>query len=103
MLSEKERLGLSLKRKKVDRPPCICPGGMMNMIVEEVMDLTHCEWPEAHTSPKIMADLAAGMYENGGFENFGVPFCMTIEAESMGSKVFLGTKNKRTQNFFLCY
>ncbi|AZV57043.1 methylcobamide:CoM methyltransferase MtbA [Clostridium sp. AWRP] len=92
MLSEKERLRLALKGKKVDRPPCICPGGMMNMIVEEVMDLTHCKWPEAHTNSKIMADLAAGMYKNGGFENFGVPFCMTIEAESMGSKVFLGTK-----------
>ena len=39
-----------------------------------------------------MAGLAAGIYEQGGFENFGVPFCMTVEAEAMGAKVFLGTK-----------
>lgn len=92
MLTPKERLELALKRESVDRPPCICPGGMMNMIVEEVMDLTGCKWPEAHIDPKLMSDLAAGVYENGGFENVGVPFCMTIEAEAMGAEVFLGTK-----------
>ncbi len=92
MLTPKDRLFASLKRETVDRPPCICPGGMMNMIIEEVMDLTGCKWPEAHIDAKIMADLAAGVYENGGFENVGVPFCMTIEAEAMGAEVFLGTK-----------
>jgi [methyl-Co(III) methanol-specific corrinoid protein]:coenzyme M methyltransferase len=92
MLTPKERLRLALLKEKVDRPPCICPGGMMNMIVEDVMDLTNCKWPEAHTDARLMAELSAGIYENGGFENFGVPFCMTIEAEAMGAEVFLGTK-----------
>lgn len=92
MLTPKDRLFLVLKGKSVDRTPCICPGGMMNMIIEEVMDLTGYKWPEAHVNPKIMANLAAGVYENGGFENVGVPFCMTVEAEAMGANVFLGTK-----------
>ncbi len=65
---------------------------MMNMIVEDVMDLTGKSWPEAHTDALLMADLAAGVYENGGFENFGVPFCMTVEAEAMGAKVNMGTR-----------
>ncbi len=92
LITPKERLFNVLKGKEVDRPPCICPGGMMNMIVEDVMDLTGSKWPEAHSDAQLMADLAAGIYENGGFENFGVPFCMTVEAESMGAPVFMGTK-----------
>ena len=32
MLTPKERLFNSMRGKPVDRPPCICPGGMMNMV-----------------------------------------------------------------------
>lgn len=92
MITPKERLYKALRREETDRPPCICPGGMMNMIVEEVMDRTECKWPEAHSNPILMANLSAGMYELGGFENFGVPFCMTVEAEAMGAPVTLGSK-----------
>lgn len=92
MLTPKERLSLSLNGKPVDRPPCICPGGMMNMIVEDIMDITGKKWPEAHGDSLLMAELAAGVYENGGFENFGVPFCMTVEAEAMGAQVNMGTR-----------
>lgn len=91
-LSKKERLFRAIKREEVDRPPCICPGGMMNMIVEDVMDITGVKWPEAHNNAEMMAKLTMGVCENGGFENFGVPFCMTVEAESMGAVVGLGTK-----------
>jgi [methyl-Co(III) methanol-specific corrinoid protein]:coenzyme M methyltransferase len=91
-LSPKERLTLALQNRTVDRPPCICPGGMMNMIVEDIMDLTGRTWPAAHSDPVLMAELAAGVYENGGFENFGVPFCMTVEAEAMGAQVCMGTR-----------
>lgn len=92
MLTSKERLFKVLKNEKVDRPPCICPGGMMNMIIEDLMDITGINWPDAHTNPELMANLAYSMYENGGFENCGVPFCMTVEAESMGAGVSLGDK-----------
>ncbi len=92
MFTPKERLKRALKGYEVDRPPCICPGGMMNMVVAEVMDLTGSHWPKAHKDSKLMADLTRGIYKSGGFENFGVPFCMTVEAEAMGAPVFLGTK-----------
>ena len=39
-----------------------------------------------------MADLAEANYEKGCFENVGVPFCMTIEAEAMGAQVTMGSK-----------
>lgn len=92
MITPKERLFSVLKGEKVDRPPCICPGGMMNMITEEVMDITGVKWPEAHSDAGMMAGLSEDVYENGGFENFGVPFCMTVEAEAMGATVYMGTK-----------
>ncbi len=91
-LSPKERLFRAINKEEIDRPPCICPGGMMNMIVEDVMDITGVKWPEAHSDSEMMAKLTMGVYENGGFENFGVPFCMTVEAEAMGASVGLGTK-----------
>jgi len=92
MITPRERLKHTLKGRAFDRVPCICPGGMMNMIVEEVMDLIGCSWPEAHRDSQLMAGLSAGMYEYGGFENYGVPMCMTVEAEAMGAQVGMGTK-----------
>lgn len=91
-MTEKERLYKVLKGEKVDRKPCICPGGMMNMIVEDIMDIENVFWPMAHSDSEMMANLTLGMYKNGGFENFGVPFCMTVEAECMGADVYMGTK-----------
>ena len=87
MLTEKERLEKVFHHEEVDRPPCICPGGMMNMITSELMDTCGVTWPEAHTDAEMMAKLALANYENGCFENVGVPFCMTVEAEAMGAEV----------------
>lgn len=92
MFTEKERLERALRQEEVDRPPCICPGGMMNMITTDLMDACGVTWPEAHTDAQMMADLALASYQHGCFENVGVPFCMTIEAESLGAKITLGSK-----------
>ena len=89
MFTEKERLERALRQEEVDRPPCICPGGMMNMITTDLMDACGVTWPEAHTDAQMMADLALASYQHGCFENVGVPFCMTIEAEELGAKVVL--------------
>lgn len=92
MLSEKERLKKAFHHERVDRPPCICPGGMMNMITTELMDKSGVSWPQAHTDAEMMARLALANYENGCFENMGVPFCMTVEAEALGAGVTMGSK-----------
>lgn len=47
MFTEKERLERALRQEEVDRPPCICPGGMMNMITTDLMDACGVTWPEA--------------------------------------------------------
>ena len=91
MLTPKERLKTVLSGKKADRTPCICPGGMMNMITEELMKTVQIYLPQAHTDARMMAGLAKAVYEQGCFENYGVPFCMTIEAEELGAGVDLGS------------
>lgn len=90
-MTEKERLQRTFRHEEVDRQPCICPGGMMNMITTDLMKISGVRWPDAHTDAQMMADLAIASYENGCFENVGVPFCMTIEAESLGAQVTMGT------------
>lgn len=91
-MNPKKRLKMSLNGERVDRPPCICPGGMMNMVTAELMERVEIYLPEAHTDARKMADLAKAVYEQGCFENCGVPFCMTIEAEEMGARVDLGSQ-----------
>ncbi len=80
-----------LHKEKTDRPPVVCPGGMMNAAVVGVMNKTGHTLPEAHHDDKLMAELSHDVNEHTGFENFGIPFCMTVEAEVLGSEVNFGT------------
>ena len=40
---------------------CICPGGMMNGVVEDVMLKTGIYWPKAHCDAQMMADLSRAL------------------------------------------
>jgi len=90
-MEPKERLEKIMNGETVDRPACICPGGMMNMVTAELMEKAGVYLPEAHSDARKMADLAKAVYTSGCFENVGVPFCMTVEAEAMGAPVDMGT------------
>lgn len=46
-MNPKKRLKMSLNGERVDRPPCICPGGMMNMVTAELMERVGIYLPEA--------------------------------------------------------
>ena len=91
-MNQKERLIAVLGGESVDRPPFICPGGMMTMVVSEVMEQASCFWPQAHSDAASMARLTLAAHELSGIENVGVPFCMTIEAEGLGSEIDLGSR-----------
>ncbi|MGC2047574.1 MAG: uroporphyrinogen decarboxylase family protein [Gallionella sp.] len=91
-MNQKERLLSALRGKLADRAPFICPGGMMNMAVTELMDAAASCWPDAHSDPEKMARLTLAANRVGGIENTGVPFCMTVEAEAMGAQVNLGSR-----------
>lgn len=90
-ISPKERLLRVLDKKEVDRPPVICPGGMMNAAVVEVMNNAGHLLPEAHHDYNLMSELSSDVHQQTGFENFGIPFCMTVEAEVLGSSINFGT------------
>jgi [methyl-Co(III) methanol-specific corrinoid protein]:coenzyme M methyltransferase len=66
-------------------------GGMMNAAIVEVMEKTGHTLPEAHFSATKMAALAEAASEATGFENIGLPFCMTVEAEMFGGATEHGT------------
>src|SRR6266540_3061533 len=89
--SPKERLLRVLKRQPVDRAPVACPGGMMNAAVVAVMEQTGSALPEAYADPAKLAALARDVARLTGFENLALPFCMTLEAELLGSRVDPGT------------
>ena len=91
MITPKERLEKVLNHQEVDRPPCICPGGMMNMVTEELMKVCEINFPDAHQNAQQMADLSEAVYKEGCFENYGVPFCMTVEAEEFGADIDMGS------------
>ena len=64
-MDAKERIRKAMHQEPTDRPPCICPGGMMNMITTDLMDEANVSWPEAHLNARMMADLAEANYEKG--------------------------------------
>ncbi|MDR3337709.1 MAG: methylcobamide--CoM methyltransferase [Treponema sp.] len=90
-LSPKERLQRTLNNQGADRPPVICPGGMMNAAIVEIMQKSGNVLPAAHHEGNLMEKLAASVQKDTGFENFGIPFCMTVEAEALGSDIDFGS------------
>ncbi|WP_459931621.1 uroporphyrinogen decarboxylase family protein [Desulfosporosinus burensis] len=86
-MDEKERLLNVLKGDRVDRPPIICPGGMMSACVTEISDQVG---GGHHSDTKAMVSAARKINELIGFENYGVPYCLTAEVEALGASVNLG-------------
>lgn len=91
-ISEKNRLLYVLQNGGIpDRPPVICPGGMMNAAVSEIVkDING----NHNVSSEAMVIAAKKVREIAGFENYGVPFCMTVEAEPFGVKLDFGNKER---------
>ena len=67
-MNERERLLEAMKINKTDRPPCICPGGMMNMIVRELVEDKELTWPDAHIDGEKMAKLAIKSHRLGSLK-----------------------------------
>jgi len=90
-MTSRERLLRSLRGEAVDRPPVICPGGMMSMATISAMRASGAAWPAAHSDGQAMAGLVRETQRETGLECLSVPFCMTVEAEALGCRVDLGT------------
>jgi [methyl-Co(III) methanol-specific corrinoid protein]:coenzyme M methyltransferase len=86
-MNERERLVAALRGGAVDRPPIICPGGMMAAAVRDVVRSCGRACPAIHRDVDSMTALALATRAETGFENLGVPFCMTVESEAWGGEV----------------
>jgi [methyl-Co(III) methanol-specific corrinoid protein]:coenzyme M methyltransferase len=89
-ITMRERMLRALACKDNDRPPV---AGMTTAATTQMMDFAGAAWPEVHTDPVKMSKLALAAYPFVGLESARVPYCLSYEAEALGCKVFLGTKN----------
>lgn len=83
-MDEKERLLKVFKNEEVDRVPVICPGGMMNAAITDILDQVLVNH---NVEVMDMVNTARKIREEIGFENYGVPFCMTCEAEPLSKSI----------------
>jgi len=90
--TQRDRLRRALAREPVDRPPVICPGGMMTMATASAMRRVGRAWPAAHSDARAMAEIVLATRDETGLECLAVPFCMTVEAEALGCRVDMGTE-----------
>jgi [methyl-Co(III) methanol-specific corrinoid protein]:coenzyme M methyltransferase len=89
-LTRRELLWAALNGEPTERFPVIGPGGLINVINRTILDRLGIPLPAAHYSGMMMAELAAAAYDMIGFDNVGVPLCLTVEAEALGAKVEMG-------------
>jgi len=89
-LNRRELLFGALAGQSTDRFPVIGPGGLINVINRSVIDRLGIPLPAAHYSGMMMAELAAAAFDLIGFDNVGLPLCLTVEAEALGAKVDMG-------------
>ena len=89
-LTKRERLLRALDFKRVDRPPVIIPGGMMAGTLYPIIKDANLPYPGIHTDKDSMVKYARVLQEVCEIDNYGVPFCMTVEAEDFGAAVDLG-------------
>jgi len=90
----RERLHAALRGEANGRPPVICPGGMMTPLCAEIVATAGIQLPACHREAGEMARAALAIHEMSGFENLGVPFCMTVEAEAFGLPVDYGHERR---------
>jgi MtaA/CmuA family methyltransferase len=89
-LTRRELLWAALAGEPTHRFPVIGPGGLINVINRSILDRLGVPLPAAHYSGMMMAELAAAALDMVGFDNVGVPLCLTVEAEALGAKVEMG-------------
>lgn len=83
-----------------DRTPVIIPGGMMAGTLYDLMAHYRLGYPDIHTNPAAMARYARLLQETCNLDNYGVPLCMTVEAEDFGAGIDLGNPLKEPRVSF---
>lgn len=93
-MTSRQRLLSVLHGGVADRPPVIIPGGMMAGSLYTLLEENHLAYPALHNNAAAMAAYAVLLQQTCELDNYGVPFCMTVEAEDFGAVVDLGSPLK---------
>ncbi|OUJ19498.1 Methylcobalamin:coenzyme M methyltransferase [Methanonatronarchaeum thermophilum] len=62
---------------------------------EDLMERSGAAWPEAHSDPQKMFDLAYAAHELGGLEAVRLQYCLTVQAEALGAEVDMGSHGQQ--------
>jgi len=68
----------------------IIPGGMMAGTLYSIIKDANLSYPTIHTEKDAMVEYTSLLQKICGIDNYGVPFCMTVEAEDFGASIDLG-------------
>lgn len=86
-IKPRDRWLKAINLKEVDRPPVCC---MTQSATVDQMEAINVFWPDAHDDPVQMAELGMAANKVIGFESARIPFCLTVEAEILGTTVDRG-------------
>jgi len=67
---------------------------MMAGSLYALLEENHLAYPTLHNNAAAMAEYAVLLQQTCEIDNYGVPFCMTVEAEDFGAEVDLGSPLK---------
>jgi MtaA/CmuA family methyltransferase len=90
-MTGKERFMACLLRKEADR---VAVGNPVSIATVELMDITGASFPEAHLNPEVMAALAAGGYDELGFDTVSPYFSVQQEAAAAGCAMDWGAVDR---------
>ncbi len=83
-MNPKKRFLSALHLQAVDRPPV---AAVATGITVQMMEKCGLYWPEAHKNVDKLAGLAESIYLHTDIECIKLPFCMTIEVETLGAEI----------------
>ncbi len=84
----------ALSAERPERVPFVGTGGLINILNHEIIKRAGVHFPSVHYSGEMMAELVMAAREMVGFDNLAVPLCMTVEAETLGAKVDMGSADR---------
>ena len=89
-MSPRTRFLAAVLGERVDRPPV---GTVTSLANTEAMDLCGASFPEAHGAPELMANLAAFVSLEAGFDMMFPVYSVVHEAAAVGAEVDWGRKD----------
>ncbi|MDD2439992.1 MAG: uroporphyrinogen decarboxylase family protein [Methanosarcinaceae archaeon] len=85
-MTSRERVLAMLNGKPVDRVPVVTGSTM----VVEYIKKSGGKWPDFHSNPEMMVNVAGMMHTDAGIDSVVVPFGMFVESIALGLDVKMG-------------